>query len=279
MMSMWSPMAVGAVVAALLAGAVWSMRHSVAARDDKGSSVGASRRGTQHVNGSAIARGAVFGGAALLVTRWPVFALLVGVLAAKWRQWLGDDEADHERARLTAIAKWLEDIRDMLRGSSTGAEEALDHAARRASEVLQPEMATYLASRRKGVRVDDALRALGRDLRHPVSDAAVAAMGLVLGGAVGAGRLFGTVDALAASARSELAARERIDRTRATYGSTMKRLVVIGGLLVVYLSVAGRELVKSYDSMSGQVALCVPLALWAACVMWLRSLRGYGGVQ
>ena len=110
-----------------------------------------------------------------------------------------------------------------------------------------------------------------------LSDAAIASIGLVLSGSVGSGRLFSTVDALATSARSELVARERIDRTRATYGSTMKRLVVIGLVLVLYLCIAGRDLVKPYGTVTGQVALCVPLAMWAGCVMWLRSLRRYGG--
>lgn len=275
-MSAWSPMAVGALVTTLLALAVWMMRRDACGRRDESRRVGVVRQ-SRRQSGSAFIRGVAAGGVVLLVTRWPVLAAIAGLVVAKWREWMGDDDADRERARLTAIAKWLEDIRDMLRGSSTGAEEALDHAAQRASHVLESEMTTYLASRRRGVRVDDALRALGRELQHPVSDAAVAAMGLVVGGAVGAGRLFGTVDALAASARAELMARERIDRVRATYGSTMKRLVVIGGALVMYLSVAGRELVKSYDSATGQLALCLPLALWAGCVVWLRSLRRYGG--
>ena len=277
-MSAWSPMAVGAFVAALLGSAVWMMRRA-GSGSGQGNPHPATRIRRQRTPSAAVARGAVVGGVVLLVTRWPVLAAVVGMLAAKWHEWLGDDDADRERARVTAIAKWLEDIRDMLRGSSTGAEEALDHAARRASDVLQPEMTEYLASRRRGVRIDDALRTLGVALHHPMSDAAVAAMGLVLSGTVGAGRLYGTVDALAASARAELVARERIDRTRATYGSTMKRLVLIGGLLVVYLSLAGRELVKSYDTATGQLALCLPLGLWAGCVMWLRSLRRYGGAQ
>ena len=78
-------------------------------------------------------------------------------------------------------------------------------------------------------------------------------------------------------AKGKLTARERIDRTRATYGSTMKRLVVIGLVLVLYLCIAGRDLVKPYGTVTGQVALCVPLGMWAGCVMWLRSLRRYGG--
>ena len=39
---------------------------------------------------------------------------------------LHDERADEERRRLEGIAKWLEDLRDTLRGSAIGAEEALE---------------------------------------------------------------------------------------------------------------------------------------------------------
>ena len=81
--------------------------------------------------------------------------------------------------------------------------------------------------------------------------------------------------ALAASARDEVTARERIDRTRAVYQSSMKRLVVIGAMLVAYLRVAGGELLTPYDSAVGQVVLVLPLGMWLGCVLWLRALCRY----
>ena len=272
-MSGLPPVLVGLFVSVLLGGAVLAARPAMQPEPVKSD---APRR-KHATDPRQLAIGLVAGGITMAITSWPVLAVVIAVLVARWQQLLGDDDARGEQARVAAIAKWLEDLRDLLRSSSAGAEEALEQAAARASTAIAVEMETYRQHRRHGMRVDEAVAALGRDLHHPLSDAAVASIGLVLSGSVGSGRLFSTVDALATSARSELAARERIDRTRATYGSTMKRLVVIGLVLVLYLCIAGRDLVKPYGTVTGQVALCVPLGMWAGCVMWLRSLRRYGG--
>ena len=55
----------------------------------------------------------------------------------------------------------------------------------------------------------------------------------------------------------------------------MKRLVLIGGLLVAYLRLVGGELLAPYDSASGQVVLLLPLGMWLGCIVWLRSLCRY----
>ncbi|MEI7546458.1 MAG: hypothetical protein WCK21_00155 [Actinomycetota bacterium] len=227
----------------------------------------------------SVDRRAVFGVAAgfvvLLATSWLLLALVVGAMTASWGRLLHDHRAEDERRRVEAIAKWLEDLRDTLRGSAVAAEEALEQVASRPPEVIAPALRTFVHRRRLGFRTEDALADLADDLAHPLSDAAIAAIRLVIGGSAGAGRLFHTVDALAASARDEVTARERIDRTRAVYQSSMKRLVLIGALLVAYLRFAGGDLLDPYDSAVGQVVLVLPLGMWLGCVLWLRSLCRY----
>ena len=109
----------------------------------------------------------------------------------------------------------------------------------------------------------------------PTADAAVAALRLVVGGSTSAGRLHATVQALAAAARDEVVARERIDRTRAVYQQSMQRLVAIGVILVAYLRLAGGDLLDPYGTPTGQVVLALPLLMWTGCVWWLRSLCRY----
>jgi hypothetical protein len=200
---------------------------------------------------------------------------MAGGLVVFWGRLVHDDRAEHERRRVEAIARWLEDLRDTLRGSSMAAEHALEHVALRPPEAIAEPLARFVQRRRQGFRTDEALTLLADDLAHPTADAAIAAMLLVVGGSAGAGRLYGTVDALAAAARDELAARERIDRTRAVYQSSMKRLMVIGALLVAYLRFAGGDLLDPYDTAMGQVVLLFPLGLWLGCILWLRSMCRY----
>jgi tight adherence protein B len=222
-----------------------------------------------------IASGSAVAFVVLLASRWVLLAVVMGALAALWGRIMRDDRADRERARLEAIAAWLEDLRDTLRGSSVGVEEALEQVAGRPPEELRAAMSVFLLRRRQGFRTDDALDDLADQLAHPTSDAAIAALRLVVTGAAASGRLWGTVDALAGAARDEVRARERIDRTRAVYQGSMKRLVVIAIVLIAYLRVAAGPLLDPYSTPAGQVVLVVPLAMWAGCVAWLRRLCRY----
>jgi len=221
------------------------------------------------------AMGALAAFVVLLATRWLLLSVMAGGLVVFWGRLVHDDRAEHERLRVEAIARWLEDLRDTLRGSSMAAEHALEHVAQRPPEAIAEPLSRFVQRRRQGFRTDEALTLLADDLAHPTADAAIAAMLLVVGGSAGAGRLYGTVDALASAARDELAARERIDRTRAVYQSSMKRLMVIGALLVAYLRFAGGDLLDPYDTAMGQVVLLFPLGLWLGCILWLRSMCRY----
>jgi len=222
-----------------------------------------------------VAVGIACGFVVLMATRWVLLSLVVAVMVCLWRRLLRDDRADAERARVEGIARWLEDLRDTLRGSGLGAEAALEQVASRPPESIAVPVRTFAQRRRQGFRTEDALADLAEDLAHPTSDAAIAAIRLVVGGTAGAGRLHDTVQSLALSARDEVTARERVDRTRAVYRGSMQRLVVIGALLVAYLRVAGGDLLDPYDTATGQVVLAFPLLMWLGCVLWLRSLCRY----
>lgn len=208
----------------------------------------------------------------LMATRLLALAVTSGLLVATWRRLLDDETARADRRRLEGIATWLDDLRDTLRGSSVGVEEALDRVAARPPDAIADPLADYVRRRSQGTRVEDALVELADDLAHPTADGAIAALRLVAGGTAGAGRLHPTVSALALAARDEVRARDRIDRTRAIYRSSMQRLIVIAGALVLYLNVAAGDLLEPYGTPAGQVFLAVPLSLWVGCVLWLRRL-------
>lgn len=219
--------------------------------------------------------GAVVAVLVLLATSWPVLAVVAGALVVSWGRLLHDERADEERLRVEGIAKWLEDLRDTLRGSAVGAEEALEQVAARPPHAIAGALELFARRRRMGFRTEDALSDLADDLAHPTADSAIAAICLVIGGSAGAGRLHTTVQALAAAARDEVTARERIDRTRAIYRSSMQRLVMIGTALVLYLRFVGGDLLDPYDTPVGQVVLILPISLWIGCILWLRSLCRY----
>jgi len=266
--------AVSFAVCVLLLGALLAVARAVAPQRHRAASASTPSL-LAGISGNRIAVGLAGGFLALLASRWLMLALLVGLLIVVWGRLLHDTRADEERTRIEGIAKWLEDLRDTLRGSAIGAEEALEQVAVRPPDAIAEPLRTFAHRRRQGFRTEDALADLAEDLAHPTADAAVAAIRLVIGGSTSAGRLYGTVSALAAAARDEVTARERIDRTRAVYQSSMKRLVIIGGLLIAYLRFVGGDLLTPYDTAAGQVVLLLPLGMWMGCVLWLRSLCRY----
>lgn len=208
----------------------------------------------------------------LFATRWPLLALTAGALVMCWNTLVHDGQAELDRRHVDGLAKWLEDLRDTLRSSSMGVEEALERVAMRPPVALSAPLTAFLRRRQQGFPTDESLTDLAEDLAHPTADAAMAVVRLVIGGSTSPGRLHRSVHALALAARSEVAARERIDRTRAVYRSSMKRLVVIGAALIAYLRLAGGELLRPYDRPEGQLFLLVPLSMWAGCLLWMRAL-------
>ncbi len=273
--------AVALAAAVVVGGAVACVARALTVHDPARRTAAATTTGRsrivegQHLDGQHLAVGVAVGFVVLLATRWPVLAAIAAVLTVMWPRLMHDVAADAERQRLEGIAKWLEDLRDTLRGSSVGAEEALEQVALRPPQAIADALATFTFRRRQGFRVEDALADLADELDHPTADAAIAAIRLVVGGTAGAARLHHTVSTLAGAARDEVRARERVDRTRAIYRSSMKRLVVIALVLVAYLRLAAGDLLDPYSTPVGQVVLMLPMAMWGGCVMWLRSLCKY----
>lgn len=274
MLSVLPPGVVAFAVCALLVAALFAVGCAVSPQHEISASASTPSM-LAGIEGKRIAVALAAGFLVLLVSRWLMLALLVGLLVVVWNRLLHDTRAQDERRRIEGIAKWLEDLRDTLRGSAIGAEEALEQVAVRPPDAVAGPLGTFVHRRRQGFRTEDALADLAEELAHPTADAAIAAIRLVIGGSTSAGRLYGTVSALAAAARDEVTARERIDRTRAVYQSSMKRLVILGGLLVAYLRLVGGDLLTPYDSAVGQAVLLLPLGMWTGCVVWLRSLCRY----
>ena len=76
-------------------------------------------------------------------------------------------------------------------------------------------------------------------------------------------------------ARDEVAARERSDRLRTVYETSMRRLIVIATGIVVFLRLTSGELLEPLRTPAGQVWLILPLGVWAGCLWWLQRLSRY----
>lgn len=223
-----------------------------------------------------VSAGAAFASAVvvLVVTRWVVAALAAAALVAVWSSLFQSVAATAERRRVAAIAKWLEDLRDLQRGSNLDLPQALDRAALRAPKDIVDELARFVDRVRHHTPLDRALLELAADLDHPTSDLAIASMLFAYGHASGS-TLYATFEELAATARDELTARDQIDRVRVRFESSMRRMIVILVAMIGYLLLASRETVGEYSTPAGQAYLVVPIGIWGCALWWLRKLSRY----
>jgi hypothetical protein len=224
----------------------------------------------QRIAALAVASGAVV----LLLTRWPVAALAAAVLVGGWRYLFASSQATVARRRLDAIAKWLEDLRDLQAGSNLDLAETLSQSATRAPKEIEPQLVDFSSRVAHHVPLPDALVDLADDLDHPVADTAVASMVFAAGHASGSA-LGATFAQLADTARDELTARDRIDRMRVNFERSMRRMLAILVVLLAYLVVVAPEVLEPYRTPAGQAWMVVPIAIWAASLLWLRQLSRY----
>ena len=210
----------------------------------------------------------------LLLTRWPIAALAAAVLVGGWRYLFASSHATVARRRLDAIAKWLEDLRDLQAGSNLDLAETLSQSATRAPKEIEPQLVDFSARVAHHVPLTDALVDLADDLDHPVADTAVASRVFAAGHASGSA-LGATFAQLADTARDELSARDRIDRMRVNFERSMRRMLAILAVLLVYLVVVAPEVLDPYRTPAGQAWMIVPIAIWGASLLWLRQLSRY----
>lgn len=215
--------------------------------------------------------GLVAGMAVLVLTRWVVVALAVGVGVALRRQVFAGSGAATERAHVEAIALWLEGVRDALR-SDASLQQVLYKVAANPPVPLADALGRFERRGRQGVPLTEALGLLADDIAHPTADVAVASMtqSLELSG----GRVRQQLDELAATARHELAMRERVDRIRARFDFATKAMMLLATAIIAYLWLVGR-IAEYYRTPAGQVTLALPVATWVLSLAWMRRLARY----
>jgi tight adherence protein B len=197
----------------------------------------------------------------LLLTGWPVGALLAGLVAAVVPGTLGRirQEADTV-ARTEAVAAWTELLRDTL-AAAAGLEEAIGATAAAAPEPIRPEV------QRLGRRLDhgtlpDALERFADELANPAADLVVAA--LLTAARREARELVPLLTELARSARAEAEMRLRVHVSRARIRTAVRVVVGTLGLFAGGLLLFNRPYLAPYGTAVGQLVLLGVGAVFAS---------------
>ncbi|HEY7224639.1 MAG TPA: type II secretion system F family protein [Micromonosporaceae bacterium] len=204
------------------------------------------------------------------LTRWPVAAILAGLLAWAAPSLLGGGKAEAVQvAKLEAIASWTEALRGSLR-SYAGIEQAIRDTATVAKPPIATQVAGLAAALQAGVRLPDALDAFRSDVDHHAADLVATSLRRAAGSH--SGNLAAQLGWLAEAVRERVAAVQRVETAR-TETKTSARLVVIIVVTVgVGLYVLNRPLLQPYESPVGQIVLALVGGIWVGAAIWLRRL-------
>ncbi len=206
----------------------------------------------------------------LVVTRWLVLAVALGLLAAMADRFFGGT-GEERRAidRLDALATWTEALRDTIAGA-VGLEQAIPATAVNAAPAIKPSLNLLVDRLRIREPLPSALMRFADDLDDPSADLIVAA--LVLNARLRGPGLREVLSALADSAREELDVRRKVAAERRSTRRSVQVVVAITLLMAAGLVLFNSAYMAPYTSFVGQVVLAVVIGLYALGLLWLRRL-------
>ncbi|WP_088284995.1 type II secretion system F family protein [Kineosporia sp. A_224] len=216
------------------------------------------------------ALGAVAGVATVLFTGWPVAAAAVAVLLAFWPQLFGGRNAEQGQiARLEALVVWTESLRDTI-AAHASLEQAIPASTATCPPLIRPALSRLAGQIRARAPMDTALLGLAAELDDPSADLVCAA--LILNVRRRGDRLAEVLGGLAAAAREELDMRRRVSAGRAGLRRGVQIVILMTVVFAGFLILFGGDYVKPYDTLAGQIALLVVVALFATGFAWMRKL-------
>ena len=208
----------------------------------------------------------------LLITRWVVAGIGMALLAYSWRSLIGAASERKAMARLEGLATWTESLRDTIAGA-VGLEQAIPASLRAAAPSLRDPLAAMVERLHTRVPMPEALRRFADDLADPSADLIIAA--LMINARLRGPGLRDLLGALSRSVREELDVRRKVNAQRRSTRRGAQIVVGISVGLALGLALFNHAYVQVYDSATGQLVLCIVVALYAAGVMWMRALARF----
>lgn len=202
----------------------------------------------------------------LVVTRWPVAAVLAGAAVLAVRGLAGAPARDVV-ARLDAIATWTEMLRDTLAGAA-GLSQALVATARVAPAPIREEVQLMATRIGAGVAPTEALVGLADALGDQSADVVMAC--LLMAVEHRASRLGELLGALASTTREQVAMRLRVEASRASARTAVRTIAGFSVGFLAFLSVFARAYLAPFGTAAGQLVLLLAGGLFALG-LWLMA--------
>jgi Flp pilus assembly protein TadB len=219
-----------------------------------------------------VALGVGVGLVLLVVTRWIVLAIAIGLVVALWDQIFGGVQSERKSInRLDGLAAWTESLRDTIAGA-VGLEQAIPATAVNAAPTIRPALNLLVDRLRVREPLPSALLKFSDDLDDSSADLIVAA--LILNSRLRGPGLRDVLGALAESAREELDLRRRVEGSRRSTRRSVQLVIGITLLVPALLVLLNPDYVQPYETIEGQMVLAVVIAIFGLGIIWLRRLAG-----
>jgi Flp pilus assembly protein TadB len=230
------------------------------------------RRWAREVGPARLATAVLAGLVVLVATGWLVAGVAAVLLVLSWRGMSGVAGERAAMARLEALASWTESLRDTIAGA-VGLEQAIPASLRAAAPSLREPLTAMVERLHTRVPMPEALRRFADDLADPGADLIIAAL-IINAGLRGPG-LRDLLGALSRSVREELDVRRKVTAQRRSTRRGAQIVVGISVGLALGLALFNHAYVQVYDSVTGQLVLCVVVGLYAAGIVWMRALARF----
>lgn len=210
--------------------------------------------------GFRVAVACAVGALVTVVTRWPV-AFPISVVAVLGLPTLFRQTSSAlSVSKLEAIAAWTEMLHSTL-AASAGLNQAIMATAPMSPGPIRPATMALAGRLQAGMYSRDALIQFADEVADPSTDRVVCA--LILASSSRAQRLGDLLGALADSTREDVAARLRIETSRASSRSGIRTVIVFSVAFAAALAVLARSYLSPFGSPTGQAILVAIGALYA----------------
>ncbi|MBX7267596.1 type II secretion system F family protein [Micromonospora sp. Llam7] len=216
----------------------------------------------------------LIGAAVGLWTRWPVGALLAGIVAYALPAALGSNKHQKEAlARTEAVAAWAEMLRDNL-SAAAGLEQTILVTAPFAPPAIYDEVADLAAALRLGTRLPVALAELRERMDDPTGRLVVRA--LLQASQRQSRQLAELLSEMARRARERANLRLRIAPGHARIRTNARIIVTFTLAMAAGLTLFNRQFLAPYDDLIGQFVLIIVGLIFAAGFVGIARLSRVG---
>jgi tight adherence protein B len=216
----------------------------------------------------------VSGAFALVLTGWVAAALASaygGYVAARTLT-NQRTSAKVEQERITALASWCEQLRDLLTAEH-GIVGTIAATARTCPEPIRPEV-ERLATRLSRQNPNSAIRQFAAELDDPSGDLVASVLLLAMSRS---SRTSELLSELAGTIRDRAAMRLRVEAERTGQRSEARFIIGFSAVVVTGVLIFGRdsEFLDAYDGASGQVVLAFVIACFGLGGWWMSKLTRF----